>query len=137
MRSTNEQGGDNNTAGNDESGTESEDVRIIDMAQTEDGHDAYAIDLDNDDEADVAIIDIDDSGDLSDPDVIIARDGSETTYGELTSNDNNIEAGYEPEPVEDVVENTVEGDDNYVSSLENPDVADGMPDYMDDALVDA
>ena len=104
----------------------SEDVHVIDVVETEDGHSAYFMDLDGDNNPDVAIIDVDDSNDLSDPDVIIGSDGSMATVEELNSvDDNTLEASYYDD-----------ASDDYASTLENPDVADDMPDYMDDALID-
>ena len=62
----------------------------------------------------MAIIDVDDSGGLSDPDVLVDDQGNMATYGELNN---------EPDP-------------NLLASMENPNVAPDMPDYMNDANVD-
>ena len=78
------------------------------------GHTAVALDLDNDGQADVAIIDVDDSGNLSNPDVVVDGNGNMATYGDIVNT---------PEP-------------NLSASLENPDVAPDMPDYMNDVMVD-
>jgi len=89
------------------------DVHIIGYGEVE-GHLAVGYDTDGDGQADVAIIDVDDSGDLSDPDVIIDDQGNIAT-------------------VEDIANAQ---DPNQLVSLENPDVAPDMPDYMNDANID-
>lgn len=104
-----------------------EDVHVIDVIETEDGHSAYVIDVDDDYNPDVAIIDVDDSNDLSNPDIIIGSDGSMATLEELNGDDNMLEVNYEYND---------DASDDFVSTLDNPDVADDMPDYMNDALID-
>lgn len=88
-------------------------VHIIGYGEVQ-GHVAVGLDTDGDGQADVAIIDVDDSGGLSDPDVLVDDQGNMATYGELNN---------EPDP-------------NLLASMENPDVAPDMPDYMNDANVD-
>lgn len=88
-------------------------VHIIGYGEVQ-GHVAVRLDTDGDGQADVAIIDVDDSGGLSDPDVLVDDQGNMATYGELNN---------EPDP-------------NLLASMENPDVAPDMPDYMNDANVD-
>ncbi len=88
-------------------------VHIIGYGEVQ-GHVAVGLDTDGDGQADVAIIDVDDSGGLSDPDVLVDDQGNMATYGELNN---------EPDP-------------NLQASMENPDVAPDMPDYMNDANVD-
>lgn len=90
------------------------DVHIVGYGEV-DGHVAVGLDTDGDGQADVAIIDVDDSGGLSDPDVIVDNHGNMATYGEI-SNDT--------------------PDMNQTASMENPDVAPDMPDYMNDASID-
>ena len=90
------------------------DVHIVGYAEVE-GHVAVGLDTDGDGQADVAIIDVDDSGDLSDPDVFVDNNGNMATYGEI---------------------NNATPDMNQMTSLENPDVAPDMPDYMNDANID-
>jgi hypothetical protein len=92
------------------------DVHIVGYAEV-DGHLAVGLDMDNDGQADVAIIDVDDSGDLSNPDVVIDSNGNAATYGEIV--------------------NTPAPDPNLMASMDNPDVAPDMPDYMNDAFIDA
>jgi len=88
-------------------------VHIIGYGEVQ-GHVAVGLDTDGDGQADVAIIDVDDSGGLSDPDVLVDDQGNMATYGELNN---------EPDP-------------NLLASMENPNVAPDMPDYMNDANVD-
>ena len=88
-------------------------VHIIGYGEVQ-GHVAVRLDTDGDGQADVAIIDVDDSGGLSDPDVLVDDQGNMATYGELNN---------EPDP-------------NLLASMENPNVAPDMPDYMNEANVD-
>jgi hypothetical protein len=92
------------------------DVHIVGYAEV-DGHLAVGLDMDNDGQADVAIIDVDDSGDLSNPDVVVDSNGNAATYGDIV--------------------NTPAPDPNLMASMDNPDVAPDMPDYMNDAFIDA
>lgn len=89
------------------------DVHIVGYANM-DGHLVVKYDTDNDGQADVAIIDVDDNGRPSEQDIV--TDGEHAiTLGELSQ---------EPDP-------------NQLASMENPDVAPDMPDYMNDAMLDA
>ena len=89
------------------------DVHIVGYANV-DGHLMVGYDTDNDGQADVAIIDVDDNGRPSEQDIV--TDGEHAiTLGELSQ----------------------EADPNQMASMENPDVAPDMPDYMNDALIDA
>lgn len=89
------------------------DVHIVGYANV-DGHLVVGYDTDNDGQADVAIIDVDDNGRPSEQDIV--TDGEHAiTLGELSQ---------EPDP-------------NQLASMENPDVAPDMPDYMNDAMLDA
>lgn len=90
------------------------DVHIVGYGEVE-GHVAVGLDTNGDGQADVAIIDVDDSGDLSNPDVIVDSNGNMATYGEMTN---------------------AAPDMNQMASMENPDVAPDMPDYMNDANID-
>ena len=92
---------------------EGEDVHIVGYANV-DGHLAVGYDLNNDGQADVAIIDVGPQG-PSDDDVVIAPNGQRTTLGELAN----------------------ETDPNQMAAMENPDVAPDMPDYMNDVMIDA
>lgn len=89
------------------------DVHIVGYGEVQ-GHVAVGVDTDGDGQADVAIIDVDDSGGLSNPDVIVDNQGNMATYGEINGT---------PDP-------------SQMASMENPDVAPDMPDYMNDANVD-
>ena len=90
-------------------------VRIVGYGEF-DGHQVRGLDLNGDDKADIAVIDIDDSGDLSSADMIVEQgNGNQFTYGEL----------------QEFAMNQDHGDDHH---LPNPDIADDMPDYMDDAM---
>lgn len=89
------------------------DVHIVGYASV-DGHLMVGYDTDNDGQADVAIIDVDDNGRPSGQDIITDGENS-MTLGELNQ----------------------EADTNQMAAMENPDVAPDMPDYMNDALIDA
>ena len=91
-----------------------EDVHIVGYGHVE-GHTAVALDIDNDGDADVAIIDINDNNNLDPQDVVVDAEGNMATVGDLAG---------EPDP-------------NQMASLENPDVAPDMPDYMNDVVMDA
>lgn len=98
-----------------------EGVRILGYGEV-DGHVAVAYDANGDNDPDVAIIDVDDSGDISRPDVIMTADGEVVTVGEV----------YDAEQVQP------EPSQQPETLASNPDVAaDGMPDYMDDGMIDA
>jgi len=97
-----------------ESSDQDADVHIVGYGEVE-GHVAVGLDTNNDGQADVAIIDVDDSGNLSDPDVIVDNNGNMATYGQIAN---------DPDP-------------NLTASMENPDVAPDMPDYMNDVMIDA
>ena len=90
------------------------DVHIVGYGNVE-GHTAVALDMDNDGEADVAIIDINDNNNLDPQDVVVDTEGNVATVGDLSG---------EPDP-------------NQMASMENPDVAPDMPDYMNDVMMDA
>ena len=88
------------------------DVHIVGYANYDD-HLMVGYDLDNDGEADVAIIDVDGNFALSSDDVIVDTSGNAVTIGDL--------AGTDP---------------TFMANMENPDVASDMPDYMNDANID-
>ena len=93
---------------------ENDDVHIVGYREIE-GHLAVGYDVDGDNQVDVAIIDVGQPG-LSEDDII--TDGQEAaTIGDVIDN-------AEPDP-------------NQLASMENPDVAPDMPDYMNDAMIDA
>lgn len=91
-----------------------EDVHIVGYTNAE-GHLVVGYDTDNNGQADVAIIDMDDDFQPSDADVIMDREGNMATLGELND----------------------EPDEYQQTSMENPDVAPDMPDYMNDAMMEA
>ena len=96
------------------------DVRIVGYGEY-DGHIVTGLDLDGDNMTDIAVIDVDDSGNYSRPDIVIDSEGNMSTYGEL----------------EDFAHEQMPGEDNdqlHEAQAQNPDVAQDMPDYMDDAL---
>ena len=90
-----------------------DDVHIVGYASAED-HLVVGYDTDNDGMADVAIIDIDDNGCPSNPDVILDDEGHMATLGDLV--EDQPEPGY-----------------NQIVVDDNPEVAPDMPDYMNDA----
>lgn len=93
---------------------ENDDVHIVGYREIE-GHLAVGYDVDGDGDVDVAIIDVGERG-LSEDDII--TNGREAaTIGEVIDH-------AEPDP-------------NQLASMENPDVAPDMPDYMNDAMIDA
>lgn len=89
-----------------------DDVHIVGYANYDD-HLVVGYDTDNDGEADVAIIDLDDNFEPSPNDVIMDTAGNAATIGDL-----------------------MEADQPYLAEAENPDVASDMPDYMNDADVE-
>ena len=98
--------------------TSDDDVRILGQGEIQ-GHSAAALDLTGNNEADVVVIDVDDSQSLTEPDVVIFREGAVTTMGDIVE-------GNPPEWIDD---------GSSQVNMENPDVAPDMPDYMDDAVV--
>lgn len=68
------------------------DVHIVGYANVQ-GHVAVGVDMNGDGSADVAIIDVDDNGRLSDPDIVVDRAGNMATYGDIIhSQDPNMES---------------------------------------------
>jgi len=63
------------------------DVHIVGYGEVQ-GHAAVGLDMNGDGQADVAIIDVDDSGDVSNPDVVVDRQGNMATIGELANANN-------------------------------------------------
>ena len=105
---------------------ELDDVRIVGTGEIE-GHFAVAYDVNGDEEPDVAIVDVDDSGDISASDVVLDDEGNMATVGDI------CEVSTQQE--EDCCSaNMPENEDP--SLVQNPDVAPDMPDYMNDAVVD-
>lgn len=88
--------------------TQDGDVHIVGYANVQ-GHVAVGVDLDNDGQADVAIIDVDDNQIVSDPDIVVDRDGNMATMGEIVgSNASNINAA---DNNSDIPEDSYDGSD--------------------------
>lgn len=69
-----------------------DDVHIVGYSSIE-GHIAVGLDMNGDGQADVAIIDVDDNQELSDPDLVVDREGNYATVGEIAgTSDPNMEA---------------------------------------------
>lgn len=97
---------------------ENEDVHIVGYTNVDD-HLAVGYDLNGDGQTDVAIIDLGQEG-LSPDDIVVNSRGAAATVGDIMNST--------PEPT---------NDPNLTASMENPDVAPDMPDYVNDGLVDA
>lgn len=97
---------------------EDDDVHIVGQGEVY-GHRAAALDLTGDYEADVVVIDADDSNSLTDSDVVAFPDGTATTISDMVE-------GNPPLPYVGNEQNAI---------MENPEVAPDMPDYMDDAVI--
>lgn len=108
-----------NPSGGEDPWEGDDDVRLVARGEYE-GHNVYGYDLNRDEQPDVAIIDVDDSGNPSDPDVAVDPEGNMATLGEL--------AGEVPDPTTDPNLQT--------TFLDNPEVAPDMPDYSNDADID-
>lgn len=97
-------------------GTGDDDVHIVGYGELG-GHQAVALDIDGDYQADVAIIDVNDNEVLDPNDIIIDTEGNYASVGE--------------------VQEAIDGGqaDPYAqyASMDNPEVASDMPDYMNDA----
>ena len=77
---------------NNVAAAQDDDVHIVGYAKVE-GHLAVGIDVNGDGQADVAIIDVDDNGELSSPDIVIDNEGNYATVGEIMEgHDSNMEA---------------------------------------------
>ena len=89
----------------DVTGTASEDndVHIVGYGKIE-GHLAIGLDVTGDGDADVAIIDVDDSGDVSSPDVVVDTQGNMATVGDFTGQ----------EAMSDASMNQPYADENYM-----------------------
>ena len=76
------QASDDVQVANQQANNADSDVHIVGYGDVR-GHSAVALDMNGDGQADVAIIDVDDSGDVSNPDVMVDRQGNMATIGEL------------------------------------------------------
>ena len=139
--------GQNGEGGQQQGGqflADDEDVHVVGRSEIQ-GHEAVAVDVNKDGQPDAVIIDIDDNHELSDPDVVILRDGRQTTMRELAQDQ--YETRDEPDNIDvDVVDDAKPTNDEtspitedpVVSQTcmeENPEVAPDMPDYMDDVNI--
>lgn len=147
-------GGDSQGTDGTDGSNGGDDVAIVGISEA-DGHIAAQVDLDGDGESDITIVDVDDNGEVSDPDVIIDNEGNSATYAEFINGAEGGEdageggdtyyAGIEENggEIEEEIDTTTgniddlasEGDGSDVAYLNNPDVAEDMPDYMNDVIV--
>lgn len=103
------------------------------------GHQAVAVDLTGNGEADVAIIDMNDNNQLDAPDVVVDREGHTATLGQIAQAQ---EAQGQDDGYGNASDDTDPGMDPSTdpnlqqAAYENPDLSPDMPDYMDDASVD-
>ena len=136
----NTNGGAEESAGTDayasnlESGDD--DVHVVGVSEYE-GHSMAQVDLDNDGYSDVSVVDMDDDGQLSGADLMMDEEGNMATLAELSTDSGEGEdSEYVNMDGDSTYENTDElassGDDSF---LDNPEVAEDMPDYMNDAIV--
>lgn len=76
----------------DDNDTQDGDVHIVGYANVQ-GHLAVGLDINSDGTADVAIIDVDDNQEISDPDIVVDRVGNMSTIGEIVhGNQPNVES---------------------------------------------
>ena len=106
------------TAASDIDAVGDDDVHIVGQGEVY-GHSAVALDMTGDGDADVVVVDADDSHSLTDPDVVVFSDGMATTIGDIA----------EGNPPVSIIENEPQ------ANMANPEVAPDMPDYMDDAAM--
>jgi hypothetical protein len=59
------------------------DVHVVGYAEV-DGHDAVAVDLSGDGHTDVVVIDVDDSGSLTESDILVSEEGNSTAFGDMS-----------------------------------------------------
>lgn len=90
--------------------TEQDDVHIVSTGEYQ-GHAVVGLDLDGDNQPDVAVIDVDDNYELSDADVVVTRDGDVATIGDIT-NPNNDDVSVVSDEV--LVEPDLDGDVHVV-----------------------
>lgn len=94
---------------------ETEDVHIVGQTKFQ-GHQAVILDLDGDAQPDVAVIDVNDNNQLDDQDVLIFRDGTTMTRGELAQSMSEDETGdvtpqteHQPDHTEGYMQTAYEG----------------------------
>lgn len=108
-----------NPSGGEDPWEGDDDVRLVARGEYE-GHHVYGYDVNGDDQPDVAIIDVDDSGNPSDSDVVVDSSGNMATLGDFAQ----------------IPEDPMEDPNLQTASNDNPDVAPDMPDYMPNADLD-
>jgi hypothetical protein len=81
--------------------TDEGDVHIVGYGNVH-GHLAVGMDFTGDGDADIAIIDVDDNGHISDPDIVVDRDGNMATVGEIVSPQNPSMENYTDNQIPDV-----------------------------------
>lgn len=108
------------------------DVHVVGYGQVG-GHNAVAVDMTGDGEADVAIIDVNNNGVVDDPDVVVDTEGNYATMGDLAQAAQGQSEGYDS-----VADNTDPNmDTDYQqTAYGGQDLSPDMPDYMDDASID-
>lgn len=111
-----------------EEGFRVEGAHIVSTGRAEEGHIAVAYDMDGDGQPDIAVVDVDDSMDLSAVDVVIDREGNIARIADL--------ADLGTTDINNVKEDGMQEAQAYNTVCENPDVAPDMPDYMSDGQVD-
>lgn len=111
------------------------DVYVVGQGYVE-GHQAVALDLTGNGEADVAVIDVNDNNQLDDPDVIVDTDGNYATIGDLYQGQDVQTVDDSYAYTSDSVDTDPNTDPNFQqASYDNPDLSPDMPDYMNDADV--
>lgn len=136
--------GDHNAADNHVAANQTQvdnnndDVHVVGQGYVQ-GHQAVAVDLTGNGEADVAIIDMNDNNQLDAPDVVVDREGHTATLGQIAQAQ---EAQGQDDGYGNASDDTDPGTDPSTdpnlqqATYENPDLSPDMPDYMDDASVD-
>lgn len=113
--------------------TNDSDVHVVGQGYVG-GHQAVAIDLTGNGEADVAVIDVNDNGQLDDTDVVMDREGNSATMGELAQAQDVQDAGNGYDYASDSADPNTDPNLQQ-TAYENPDLSPDMPDYIDDADV--
>lgn len=109
------------------------DVHVVGQGYIE-GHMAATLDLTGNGEADVAVIDVNDNGQLDDPDVVVDSDGNYATMGDLVQAQDGVGTDDGYRYTGDNVDPTADPSLQQ-TAYENPDLSPDMPDYMDNADV--
>ena len=109
------------------------------------GHDVAYVDTDGNGEANIAIVDMDDNGYVSDPDIVVDGDGNFATVAQLSggyssgTDDGNYETLYDDESVaDDDATDDSSSDDLYLTTITDDadmNVTDDAADYLDDPMI--